>query len=140
MSSSAKRVHADVRLSVSKWQQEYLRSHHGIDADYLPNGVDVSSCDAADGERFKHKYRVSDYVLYVGRNDPVKNPAEFVRLAQQMPDRKFVMIGGGLTTTALATDWDVEAPSNLSVLGRTDTHRNVGCGGRFLCGCDYQFA
>ncbi len=106
---------ADVRISVSKWQQTYLREQHGIETEYIPNGVDVGLCDAADADRFSRNYHLDDYILYVGRNDPVKNPSEFVRLAQQMSDHTFVMIGDGLSVAALARDWDVQPPSNLLV-------------------------
>ena len=107
--------HADVRISVSKWQQAYLREQHGIETEYIPNGVDVGLCDAADADRFKQTARVDDYILYVGRNDPVKNPAEFVRLAERMCNQRFVMIGDGLSLAALTRDWNAPAPGNLSV-------------------------
>lgn len=108
---------ADVCLSVSKWQAEELLREHGITTQYLPNGVDVAMCDAAKASRFTKKNGLEDFILYVGRNDPVKNPVEFVHLAEQMPDRRFVMIGGGLSESALRKDWQVEVPDNLDVLG-----------------------
>ncbi|MFC1688666.1 glycosyltransferase family 4 protein [Pseudomonadota bacterium] len=109
--------HADVCLSVSKWQVEELAQQHGIESQYLPNGVDIAKCDAADATRFVQKTGLENFVLYVGRNDPVKNPEEFVRLAQLLPDYRFVMIGGGLSGHSLQRDWNVEVPSNLRVLG-----------------------
>ncbi|MEO8577158.1 MAG: glycosyltransferase family 4 protein [Gemmatimonadales bacterium] len=109
--------YADVRISVSKWQQEYLLEQHGIETLYVPNGVNVALCDLGSAERFRKRYGQDRFILYVGRNEPVKNPADFVRLAQRMPGERFMMIGSGLTPEALSTDWDVECPSNLLLAG-----------------------
>jgi glycosyltransferase involved in cell wall biosynthesis len=117
--------HADIRLSVARWQQDYLRDVHGIETDYLPNGVDVRACDCGNPDRFRRRYRlVGPFILYVGRNDPVKNPADFVRLALAMPRLSFVMIGSGLTAATLREVWQVEAPTNL-VLPGPATHAGV---------------
>ena len=108
---------ADVKISVSKWQQEELFREHGIATEYLPNGVDVSSCDDGRAARFIGQFGPEDFILYVGRNDPVKNPAEFVRLARFLPAYNFVMVGGGLNSDSLRNEWQVDIPSNLSVVG-----------------------
>ncbi len=108
---------ADIRLSVSKWQCEELREKYGIESHYLPNGVDVSICDAASPTRFQKKQHLDRFILYVGRNDPVKNPVDFVKLANQMPDQQFVMLGGGLSCRTLMEDWKITVPANLRVLG-----------------------
>jgi glycosyltransferase involved in cell wall biosynthesis len=108
--------HADVCLSVSKWQCEELRDKHGIPATYLPNGVDVRACDRANPDRFRKKICVDRFILYVGRNDPVKNPVEFVELARRIPLEQFVMIGGGLDAPA-ATESFGALPGNLRILG-----------------------
>ena len=112
--------HADVRLSVSRWQQEHLRSAHGIETDYLPNGVDVSVCDQGRAERFRRRHKLyGPFILYVGRNDPVKNPADFVRLAQKLPQLNFAMVGPGLDQSVLFHEWDLQTPPNLRYLGAT---------------------
>lgn len=116
---------ADVALSVSRWQQDFLRREHHTDTAYLPNGVDVLACDRGDARRFrKQNGIVGPFVLYVGRNDTVKNPADFVRLAIALPELKFVMIGGGLTRKVLQEEWEVVCPGNLQVLGPS-THSQV---------------
>ena len=109
--------HADLLLSVSKWQKDELREMHGIESQYLPNGVDIINCDAADKFRFVRKIGYENFILYVGRNDPVKNPSDFVLLAKALPGHRFVMIGGGLSRETLQTDWGLEVPGNLHVLG-----------------------
>lgn len=116
--------HADIRISVSRWQQEYLLEQYGIDTIYIPNGVDVAACDAGDAEGFRARTGLRDFVLYVGRNDPVKNPAEFVRLAQVLPDFQVVMIGNGLSRDVLEKEWGIDVPANCYVLGKL-SHADV---------------
>jgi len=110
--------HADIRISVSKWQQKDLLENHSIQTAYLPNGVDVALCDQGNPGRFRRKIGVTTlFILYVGRNDPIKNPADFVRLAQRLPGQKFVMIGHALTRKVLQKEWGVDVPGNLYVYG-----------------------
>ncbi len=110
--------HAHVRISVSRWQQKYLASRFGIDTTYVPNGVDVTFCDSADANRFTRRFGTAPFVLYVGRDDAVKNPADFVRLARSLPDMRFVMIGNGLNAALFARTANIETPSNLVFTGR----------------------
>lgn len=109
--------HADVRISVARWQQADLKKQHGIETIYIPNGVDVAVCEKADAGRFTKKINCERFVLYVGRNDPVKNPADFVRLAERLPGQKFVMIGQDLNVESLKKDWAMTVPKNLYVHG-----------------------
>ena len=109
--------HADVRISVSRWQQRYLQENHGIETIYIPNGADAALCERADGQRFVRRTGMSGFILYAGRNDPVKNPADFVRLAQRLPNQEFVMVGPGLTREVLGTEWSVDVPANLYLYG-----------------------
>ena len=109
--------HADVCLSVSRWQQAFLRETHGLQTRYLPNGVDTRLCDQARPSEFRRKTGLDSFVLYVGRNDPVKNPADFVRLATRLPQHQFVMIGQELSPDTLHADWGTPVPNNLLVLG-----------------------
>lgn len=108
---------ADVCLSVSRWQQKFLKEQFGLATYYLPNGVDVKVCDQADAARWTARTGLNDFVLYLGRNDPVKNPVDFVLLAQQLPDIPFVMVGQGLSSEVLWAEWQVRTPDNLVVLG-----------------------
>ena len=109
--------HADIRISVSKWQQKYLESEHGITTRYLPNGVDVRMCDRGAAGNFQSRHSIDHFVLYVGRDDAVKNPEEFLRLAQRMPSVRFVMIGSGLDTAWGQRILDGALPSNVKLLG-----------------------
>lgn len=117
--------HADVRLSVSRWQQQYLKTAHGIETDYLPNGVDVAACDAGDEASFRRRFKLREsFALYVGRNDPVKNPTEFLLLAHALPALHFVVIGQGLDAEVMLREWGLESPSNIRYLGAV-THSGV---------------
>jgi glycosyltransferase involved in cell wall biosynthesis len=109
---------ADVRISVSRWQRDYLSKTHRIETIYVPNGIDVSFCDKGDAARFHREFGRSNFVLWVGCNDPVKNPADFVRIAQGMPEVDFVMIGDGLDPETMAVEWDVIPTSNLVFTGQ----------------------
>lgn len=109
--------HADVRLSVSKWQKAELQRQYGIETEYLPNGVDVAMSDQADARRFGKKYGINGFILYVGRNTPVKNPKDFMKLSRNLPGHQFVMIGGGLTQDTIRNEWQQDIPKNLKVIG-----------------------
>ena len=110
--------HADLKLSVAKWQQKFLKENNNIDTHYLPNGVDVGLCDKGDSDIAFKKLGFKDYILNVSRHDPVKNPKEFVLLAQIMPEYNFVIIGNGLTKELFKEQYKIVAPKNLSILGK----------------------
>ena len=115
---------ADVCLSVSKWQRDFLKKSFQVETHYLPNGVNVAICDAADAARARRKTGLDRFVLYAGRNDPVKNPADFVRLAISLPQHQFLMLGQGLSNTTLHDEWEVMVPGNLKVMGEA-THQET---------------
>ncbi|HVF38858.1 MAG TPA: glycosyltransferase family 4 protein, partial [Gemmatimonadaceae bacterium] len=74
-------------------------------------------CDAGNAESFSRRWKANDFVLWVGRNDPVKNPADFVRLAARCPDLNFVMIGERIDSLSLRDEWGVDTPDNLGFTG-----------------------
>lgn len=107
---------SDVCLCVSRWEQRLLREKYGIEAQYLPNGVDVVLCESALAARFRRTAGLAnDFVLWVGRLDPVKNPRAFVELAAGLPRTQFVMIGG-ITSADLLREYGLERPANLRLL------------------------
>lgn len=109
--------HADVRISVSRWQQKELIDQHGIESIFIPNGVDVARCQQGSAARFGRMHALDHFVLYVGRDDPVKNPEEFVELAVRIPEIPCVMIGGGLTEGRVR-ELCGTVPANLRILGQ----------------------
>jgi glycosyltransferase involved in cell wall biosynthesis len=108
---------ATQRICVSKWQVEYFRTNFDIDSLYIPNGVDVLLSEKAKPSRFRTMVPNRDFVLYVGRDDPVKNPKEFIKLAQANPTRSFVMVGAGLSPDTISEKYKLTVPTNLTVLG-----------------------
>jgi glycosyltransferase involved in cell wall biosynthesis len=112
---------ADVCLCVSRGQQRFFREQFGIRCFYLPNGVDVKACRRGSAENWVKTTGIRQgFVLFVGRNDPVKNPEFFVALAGAMPDRQFVIAGQGISEEVIETEWNLRIPRNLHVLGTLD--------------------
>lgn len=107
---------SDICLCVSRSGQAMLKNLYDIDAHYLPNGVDVAKCDAISCEGFKKMYRIAPgFVLWVGRDDPIKNPHDFIRLARQLRSLNFVMIGG-ITKQTIENEYKLTVPTNLKLL------------------------
>ena len=109
---------ADVKISVSKWEQKLYKEKFNIDTLYIPNGVDVVKCEKANADVFYKNYGLKNFILNVSRHDPVKNPKEFVLLAQSMPKYNFVIIGNGLTKELFKKHYCISKPKNLSILGK----------------------
>jgi glycosyltransferase involved in cell wall biosynthesis len=116
---------ADVFLCVSKSQQNFLHQSFGLNAYHIPNGVDVDACLASNAVRFEHKTGIKrGFILFVGRNDPVKDPEFFVQLAAEMPDKRFVIAGQGISRNVIENEWRLPIPPNLDVLGQL-SHADV---------------
>jgi len=108
---------ADLKISVSKWMQKYLFENYSIETVVVENGIDLEACNKAKGDRFTKKYGLSDFVLFVGGIREVKNPLLFIKLAEEMPDMKFVMIGEKLDESNIIEKYGVSLPKNLVLLG-----------------------
>ena len=116
---------SDVCLCVSRGQQRFLREQFGIRSSYLPNGVDVEACRRGEADRWQRSTGIAPgFVLFVGRNDPVKDPEFFVRLANAMPDLRFVIAGQGISRHVIQHEWQLQIPPNLEVIGEL-THGQV---------------
>lgn len=109
---------ADVKISVSKWQQAFYKENFNIDTVYIPNGVNVEQCDKADSNYFRKIFGLDQFILNVSRHDPVKNPGEFVRLAVSMPEHNFVIIGSDLSKDLFKEYYHIIPPSNLRIFGK----------------------
>ncbi len=110
---------ADIKISISNWLHDYLYKKYSIQTEVIPNGVDLDECEKANPERFIKKYNLSDFVLYIGNLQSVKNPKLFVELAKQIPKIKFVMIGRNLDEVHLDREYKVLVPENLILLNET---------------------
>ncbi len=116
---------ADVRIAGARWLQSYLAQRHGISTVYIPNGVDVAACDRAVPSHFIRKTGLDRFILYLRcGDDPLKNPQDFVKLAQHLPSETFVMLGEGLTRDSLQDLRVGEIPQNLQVY-RPVAHSDV---------------
>lgn len=81
---------ADAVIAVSKGAVRYLRNFHPKKQVLIPNGIDL--------ERFKNLKKSSEYVLFVGRLDPLKGPEVFIRaipLVLRRLDTNFMLVGAG---------------------------------------------
>ncbi len=107
---------ADVKISISKWLHDYLLREYSIQTKIITNVIDLDECEKANPERFIKKYNLSDFVLYIGNLQSVKNPKLFVELAKQMPKIKFAMIGRNLDEIHLDKEYKVLIPENLTLL------------------------
>ena len=100
---------ADIVISVSKWLQEEFKERC-INSVHMPNGVDIKECEKANASLFREKYNIrEDFFLFVGHAGKLKRPDLFVELAKKMPDKLFVMCGGGTS--------EILAPRNVIALG-----------------------
>jgi len=115
---------SNVVISVAKWQQKKLQEE-GIDSIYIPNGVNVKDCEVADSIRFRKKYNIGeDFYIFPGDIRQYKRPGLFVELAKMIPERKFIMIGNGVTEENLSKQLNTDIPKNVVCLGPL-SHQDV---------------
>ncbi len=109
---------SDVVISVSKWMQPILLSK-GIKSVYIPNGVNLKECEEANSDEFKKKYKVEvPFYLFGGDIRKYKRPELFVKLAENIPDKIFVMVGNGTTESNLKLQLNIKKiPQNLICIG-----------------------
>ena len=110
--------YADVRISISHWLKNYLELNYNIKTTYIPNGVDVAKCDLADKNGFINKYSLKDFILFASGISDIKNPGDFLKLANAMPHKQFVIIGRGISKQALVKKYKMPLGDNLTVLGK----------------------
>lgn len=109
---------ADYKISISKWLKRHLKEQYQIDTVYIPNGVDVSKCDLAEASRFKNKYKLqNDFILFAGGIADIKNSLDFIKLAEALPDKQFIMVGNDATLDGVKNKYQLNLPKNLSALG-----------------------
>ncbi|WP_174811843.1 glycosyltransferase family 4 protein [Salinadaptatus halalkaliphilus] len=79
---------ADRVVSLTNHQRRLLATEYGITAQVVPVCYDYPN----ESELVPHRDR--SYVLWVGRISQIKRPLQFVDVADAMPEREFVMVGG----------------------------------------------
>lgn len=75
--------HADVVFSQNRFQQEDLRKRHSVRSTILRNGFKVPT-------NYPERHR--EHILWVSSVQRLKRPELFIRLAQRMPEERFVMV------------------------------------------------
>ncbi|MCR9265873.1 MAG: glycosyltransferase family 4 protein [Flavobacteriaceae bacterium] len=108
---------ADVKIAIAHWLKAFLKEQYQIDTVYIPNGVNVTKCDKANAERFIATYGLKDFILFASGISDIKNAGDFLRLANALPDKDFVIIGRGISKEALNKKFNVPLGSNLTILG-----------------------
>ncbi len=108
---------ADIRISISRWLHDYLLETHSIETEIIPNGIDLDMCNKASPERFRKKFGIGDFILFVGNARPTKNPRLFIELARHIPEVNFVMIGKGINAIHLKKEYKLSIPENLTLMG-----------------------
>ncbi|MGD8869591.1 MAG: glycosyltransferase family 4 protein, partial [Gemmatimonadales bacterium] len=103
---------ASLIVAQNEAQARSCRDKLGREAVVIPSAVALTDTDPSqkDGS-----------VVWVGGLREVKQPLEFVRLAQAMPERRFIMIGGGVSSApdyARKVQAEAEGVANLTLTGR----------------------
>ena len=92
---------SDVRLVKSLRDKEMLKSRYGIDAVYVPDGVDEGLLNTPNkAEEFKTRYNINDpFVVYVGRLHRLKGIDVLIRAisiaTKEEPTLTAVIVGPG---------------------------------------------
>lgn len=108
---------SDVVIAVAQWLREWLKGE-GVDALYIPNGINVDEFKISNPDAFRAKFNVSDdFYLFAGRLDEYKRPRLFIELAEKMKDKKFVMVGRDLVPDNVQLYYGKDLPKNLLCLG-----------------------
>jgi glycosyltransferase involved in cell wall biosynthesis len=80
--------------------------------------VDVANCDRGNADRFRQKYKPNrEFVLWMGRNDPVKCPADILSAAKRLPHVSFVLAGDGCLQNELEQLTGENLPANVQLTG-----------------------
>ena len=111
---------ADVNIAIAHWLKAFLKEQYQIDTIYIPNGVNVGKCDEADAQRFTNRYKLNDFILFASGISDIKNAGAFLKLAQAIPDKPFVIIGRGISKEALNQKFNVPIGDNLIILGNME--------------------
>jgi len=104
---------ADIKISISKWLHDYLLEKYQIKSEIIPNGIDLDNCNNANPEKFIKNFGVKDFILFVGNISEIKGPHIFVKLAAQISEVKFLMIGKNIDKINLVKNYNVSIPENI---------------------------
>lgn len=108
---------ADAVISVAAWQVPLL-AKHGIEAEFIPNGVDFAGVGHGQPDRFRRAHGVHEpFFLSAQALLRYKRPELLAQLAEGRPDSTFVGVGRGMTEAGLRGYLGRDPPKNLRLLG-----------------------
>lgn len=81
---------ADEVVAVSEWEHEQLREHFGLDANVIPNGIDVERFETAEPTGYD-----VPYLLFVGRLEEYKGVQHVIRALPDLPEYHLFVAGSG---------------------------------------------
>lgn len=81
---------ADEVIAVSEWEREQLREHFEVDANVIPNGIDVKRFETAEPTDYD-----VPYLLCVGRLEEYKGVHHVIRALPDLPDYHLFVAGSG---------------------------------------------
>ena len=84
----------DLTMVVSRTLQQYYRSRHGRETEYVPNGTTLRPCHAA-GRLHEWGVEAGGYILFLGRFSPEKNCDLLIRAYEQMDTPVKLVLAGG---------------------------------------------
>jgi glycosyltransferase involved in cell wall biosynthesis len=103
-------------ITVSRWLREHYRDVHGRAVTYVPNGRPVGTQRAPREITERFGLRGDDYVLFVGRLVPEKDPLLLIRAFRQVDtDRQLIIAGGTSFTDAYTRELESEAAADPRV-------------------------
>jgi glycosyltransferase involved in cell wall biosynthesis len=116
---------ADIKISVAKWEQKFLKETYNIDSIYIPNCADLSKCGLANKNRFIAKYGIENFMLFASSTLYVKNAIEYILLAKELPQYSFVMIGNNMSVINAEAIYQNKLPKNLIILNDYFEHQDL---------------
>jgi glycosyltransferase involved in cell wall biosynthesis len=104
---------ATLATVVSRWVRDYVEEHTPLSPPITPPGVDLVEFDASGPSGFlRHSGLQPGFLLWVGRLAREKGLDWYLRLAQQVPDKTFVVVTDRPAEEAYA-DYPLPWPPNL---------------------------
>ncbi|OYR89655.1 glycosyl transferase [Halorubrum sp. E3] len=82
--------HADTVVAVSEWEQKQLQNDFAVEAQVIPNGIEVERFSAANP--FEHE---RPYLLCVGRLEQYKGVQHAIRAIAELPEYDLLIAGSG---------------------------------------------
>lgn len=107
---------ANFKICVGEWLIDECKKKK-IDAQYIPNFVNIENLNNSKKNMFKAKYKLNNYILFVGNDSKNKNCLEFIKVAKILSQYNFVLIGTGLFHDEIEKTYNIVLDKNIYALG-----------------------